>query len=83
MSISKFIITLVVIVTIASVGYTFYKTVIVGDFEVIETPEEGLSEGEQEITEDEEGISEDIREADIQETSNTATSTEGIGNQVQ
>ncbi|MDP2692944.1 MAG: hypothetical protein Q8O88_04865 [bacterium] len=33
---SKILLIIIIILTVVSVGYTFYKTVISGDFEIIE-----------------------------------------------
>lgn len=41
---SKILLTFLILLTAASIGYTFYKTVVLGDFEVVNTePEEDFS----------------------------------------
>lgn len=49
---SKILLTILVIITIASVGYTFYKTMIKQDFEVVNiksAAEEDASQTESEV----------------------------------
>ena len=41
---SKILLTFLVVLTIVFVGYTFYKTVIIGDFEIVNT-EPAMDEG--------------------------------------
>lgn len=35
---SKILLIIIIILAVVSVGFTFYKTVILGDFEIIEVP---------------------------------------------
>lgn len=56
---SKILLIILVIITIASIGYTFYKTVIEQDFEVVNT--EPLEE--EDVSED---TSEDVSEAEAE-----------------
>lgn len=58
---SKILIWTFIAITLLSIGYTFYKTIILQDFEVIESSEEYVEEeemGEEEVT-DEDTIVED------------------------
>jgi Tfp pilus assembly protein PilO len=48
---SKILFILFVVLLVLSVSYTFYKTVILQDFEVINTEEEGTGEEDQTVEE--------------------------------
>jgi len=55
---SKVLLILFVIFLVLSVGYTFYKTVVLQDFEVVDTSEEE-SEGSSDVETEEESLIEE------------------------
>lgn len=61
---SKILLTILLIITIASVSYTFYKTLIQQDFEVVNNIEPIEEEASQEVTNTEPVADEDASQAE-------------------